>query len=97
MILLYKEDYVIVEKTTANKHYYLPNNTHEHQQKFYEEVGSSVTKIFLTKQTMNCTSLSDDNIIAILLRLSKCFDSGQVCSVLTNNSFHIAKVRGQLK
>ena len=35
-----------VEKTTANKHYYSPNNTHEHQKKFYEEVGSSVTKIF---------------------------------------------------
>jgi hypothetical protein len=31
----------------------------------------------LTKRTVNCTSRSDDNFIAILLKLLKCFYSGQ--------------------
>ena len=46
---------------------------------------SSVTKTFKTNRTTNCTSLSDDNIIAILLRLFKWLIFGQVWTVLTNN------------
>jgi hypothetical protein len=39
----------------------------------------------LTKRTANCTSRSDDNIIAISLNLLKCFNSGQFILIITNN------------
>ena len=39
--------------------------------------------LFLPKRTTNRISHSDNNIIAILLISSKCFNSVQVCSVLT--------------
>ena len=44
-------------------------------------------KLF-NKQTTNCTSYSHDNI-ALLFRLSKCINSGQVCAVFTNNSLRV--------
>ena len=46
------------------------------EQKVCGEVGSTFhsDQDFLAKQTKNCTSLSDNNIIAIKLRLSKCLN-----------------------
>lgn len=49
-----------------------------------------------SKLTTNCTSLSYGGITVILLWLSKRFNSGQVCSVLNNKSFHSAKFSGQI-
>ena len=42
---------------------------------------SSETKLFIANGIANCTSLLDYNIIVILLRLSKCFNSEQVCTI----------------
>jgi hypothetical protein len=41
----------------------------------------------LTNEEMNCTSLWDDNIISILLRLSKYFISGKTGDLLKEVQF----------
>jgi len=43
----------------------------------YAEIGSTfpIEQDFSTKRTTNCTCLSDDKIIAILLRLSKKYEN----------------------
>lgn len=51
----------------------------------------------LVKRATKCTSLSDVNISIMLLILFKCLNYGQVCSILTSNSFLRVKFRGQLK